>query len=443
MSKPLLVISCPLETFSGYGSRSRDLCKALLKLEKFDVKILSQRWGSTPYGALDSNNVEDKKLLNRIIPGNGIPRQPDVWIQITVPNEFQPIGKYNIGITAGIETTICDPSWIEGCNRMNLILASSNHTKQVFLNSQFEKRDNNQQVVGHIRLEKPCEVLFEGVDINKYVKIDPLPSTILETEFVQDISNIPEKFCFLYLGHWLQGALGEDRKNTGMLIKVFLETFKNKKEKPALILKTNGATSCIMDRESILKKIDEIRQTVKGDLPNVYLLHGEVSDEDINVLYNHPKVKAMVNLTKGEGFGRPLLEFSVIGKPIITSGWSGHMDFLSPEFTCLVKGEIKQIHPSAVIPNMLIPESGWFAPDHGIAGMFMKDVFENYDKYTEKAKRQAYRSKTWFSFDKMVEKLDEILTMNLPEFPKPVQLKLPQIKKISMPKPVAVEENGK
>jgi glycosyltransferase involved in cell wall biosynthesis len=223
-----------------------------------------------------------------------------------------------------------------------------------------------------------------------------------------------------------------------MMIKSFLETFKNKKNKPALILKTSSAISCIMDREYILKKIDDIRKTVKGDLPNVYLLHGEIDDKDINDLYNHNKVKAMINLTKGEGFGRPLLEFSVIGKPIIASSWSGHLDFLSPEFSCLVKGEIKQIHPSAVVPNMLIPESGWFTPDYVVAGLFMKDVYEDYEKYLEKAKRQAYRSKTEFSFDKMVEKLDQILTKNLPEFPKPVTLKLPQIKKIELPNKVNV-----
>ncbi len=441
MSKPLCVFYGPIETFSGYGARSRDIVRALLKLEKFDLKVISCKWGSTPFGALDPNNTEDKKILNRIVPGNQLPRQPDVWIMNTIPSEMQTVGKYNILITAGIETTICDPSWIDGCNRANLVLASSEHAKQVFANSQFEKRDNNtQQVVGHVKLEKPVEVLFEGGDITKYFKIDPLPSVTLETDFVKDINNIPEKFCFLYLGHWLQGILSEDRKNTGMTVKVFLETFKNKKDKPALILKTSSATSCIMDREHILKKIDEVRQTVKGDLPNVYLLHGEIDESDINLLYNHPKVKAMVSLTKGEGFGRPLLEFSMIGKPIIASGWSGHLDFLSPEFTCLVKGEIKQIHPSAVVQNMLIPESGWFMPDHGIAGMFMKDVFENYEKYLEKARRQAYRSKTWFSYDKMVEKLDELLTMNLPEFPKPVQLVLPKIKKISLPKPTEIPE---
>jgi hypothetical protein len=166
--KQLLVISCPVETMSGYGARSRDIVKALLKYDKYDVKIISQRWGNTAWNALDVNNEEDKKIIDCIWKQPQLPKQPDVWIQITVPNEFQPVGKFNIGITAGIETTICDPSWIEGLNRMNLNLVSSEHAKRVFEQSVFEKRNNQtNQVEVVIKLEKPIEVLFEGADLNK------------------------------------------------------------------------------------------------------------------------------------------------------------------------------------------------------------------------------------------------------------------------------------
>lgn len=437
MSKPFLMISCPIDTFSGYGARSRDIVRALLKLDKYDVKILPQRWGSTPFGALDRSNPEDIKILQRIVsaPNGQLPRQPDIWMQLTVPNEFQTVGKYNIGLTAGIETTICDPSWIEGVNRMDINFVSSNHAKQIFQNSKFEKRDQGNNVVGMLELNKPIEVLFEGVDLEKYLKTDKL----VKTDLIDSLDTIEEDFCYLFVGHWLQGVLGEDRKNVGMTIKIFLETFKNKKNAPALVLKTNGAGCSVMDRDYILQKIDEVRRTVKGQLPNIYLLHGEVSDTDINSLYNHPKIKAMLCLTKGEGYGRPLLEFSLTQKPIIASAWSGHCDFLNPEFSILVKGEVKQLHPSAVIPNMLLAESGWFTPDGPTAGLFLKDVYENYSKYQEKGKRQAYRSRSQFSLEEMGKKLDNLLTQYLPEFPKQVELKLPQIKRISKPE-VKVEE---
>jgi glycosyltransferase involved in cell wall biosynthesis len=153
----------------------------------------------------------------------------------------------------------------------------------------------------------------------------------------------------------------------------------------------------------------------------------------MNEIYNHSKVKAMVNLTKGEGFGRPLLEFSLIKKPIITSGWSGQIDFLKPDFTNLIGGQLTKIHPST--QNQFLPtDSQWFSPDHGQIGHFLKDIFENYKNYTEKAKRQAYHSKTNFSWDKMKDKIDEILTKNIPVFPTQVELKLPQLKKVELPK---------
>ena len=424
--KPLLFISCPLETMSGYGARSRDIVRAILKHDKYDVKVLSQRWGNTAYNALDLNNPDDKILYDLIWKEQHLPKQPDVWIQITVPNEFQPVGKFNIGITAGIETTICDPSWIEGLNRMNLNLVSSNHAKKTFEESAFEKKDpKTEQILGVVKLEKPVEVLFEGADLNKYFAI---PDTELEeTDLVLSLDEINEKFCFLFVGHWLQGQIGEDRKNVGYMIKAFLETFKNKKVKPALILKTSSANNSILDRDEVLKKIDAIKNTVKGDLPNVYLLHGDLDDKDMNDLYNHDKVKTMISFTKGEGFGRPLLEFSLVKKPIIASNWSGHLDFLSPEFNTLVGGGLTNVHPSAAVKNMILEEAQWFTPTDASVADALENNFKDYNKYAELAKRQTHYAKTNFSFDKMAEALDAILD----RVPRQVEIKLPKLKKLS------------
>lgn len=427
--KQLCVISCPIDTHSGYGARSRDFFKALYELKKddWDFQILSQRWGITPWGYLDSESEWTwvKQFINK---SGQLQRQPDVWIQITVPNEFQPIGKYNIGVTAGIETTICDASWIEGVNRMNITLVSSEHAKKVFNESIFEKRDQKGNVISQIKLEKPVEILFEGVDINKFFYLED--NDIEETDLVKSLDEIEENFCFLFVGHWLQGEIGEDRKNTGLMLKTFLETFQNKKEKPALVLKTSGAGASIIDREEILKKIDSVRNMVGENLPNVYLIHGELSDKDMNNLYNHRKIKAMFNLTKGEGFGRPILEFCMSKKPIIVSAWSGHVDFLKQEFTCFVGGELSKVHPSVVTQNIIIAESMWFNPNITQAKNYLKSVFEDYKSYKELAKQQAYYCKTNFSFDKMRELLEKYVNLA----PKQVQLQLPQLKKIELPK---------
>jgi len=423
--KPLFIISCPIDTYSGYGARSRDIVKALLKLNKYDLKIIPQRWGNTPFGFLQVDNPEHKQIIDCLWNQPQLPRQPDVWAQITVPNEFQPIGKFNIGITAGIETTICDPSWIEGLNRMNLNLVSSNHAKQVFERSTFEKRNQQtQQVEAIVKLEKPIEVLFEGADVEVYKKLDKVTS-------LPELNKIPEKFAFLFVGHWLQGEFSQDRKNVGGMIKTFLETFADKKDKPALILKTQSATPSVMDRAEVLEKINNIQKMVKGDLPNIYLLHGEFTDEEMNELYNHPKVKAHVSFTRGEGFGRPLLEATISQKPLIVSNWSGHLDFLNLEWVVPLSGIVDNIHPSAVVQDMLIPEGRWFTADYKLASKKLKDVFENYKNYLDGAKRQSYRSRTEFSLEKMGEKLESLIGDKIP---KQIELKLPSLKKIELPK---------
>ena len=421
--KNTFIISCPIDTYSGYGARSRDVVKSIIESGKYDVKIMPQRWGNTSWGFIE-NHEEWHFLKPHLLPvGARLSEKPNIWAQITVPNEFSPIGDYNIGFTAGIETDTCAPQWIEGMNRMDLNIVSSNHSKSVFENTKFEIKDQNtKQTTGQLKLQKPVEVLFEGVNLDTYFP-DNSPCMV---DF-----DIKESFAYLFVGHWLPGSMGEDRKNVSLMIKAFFETFKNKKKQPALILKTSITGGSYMDRDEIVKRITQIKNTVNSkNLPNVYLLHGNFTDEEMNSIYNHSKVKAMVNLTKGEGFGRPLLEFSITGKPIISTNWSGQIDFLHKDFTTLLGGELKPIHPTAQVKDMLIEGSKWFAPNTGEIGGALKGMFENYKNYTDGSKRQAYYSKTNFSLLKMAETLDNILDSNLSEIPKQVKLELPKLQKL-------------
>jgi glycosyltransferase involved in cell wall biosynthesis len=425
--KQYCVISAPPDTYSGYGARSRDFIKALYELKKdeWDIQIMPQRWGATSWGFLEDYKEEWGWMIPLLLKGP-LTKQPDYWFQITIPNEFQHVGKISIGVTAGIETTVCDANWLEGCNRMDLTLVSSQHAKSVLQATSYGKKENPNEI---LKLEKPVEVLFEGVDLNKYLFIadEQLP----ETDLVLDLDEIKEEFCYLFVGHWLQGEFGEDRKNVSKMIYTFLDTFKGKKNKPALILKTSSSTTCIMDREEILKKIDAVRNLVQGsDLPNIYLLHGDLDDEDMNNLYNHPKVKAMISFAKGEGYGRPLAEFCLSKKPVIASGWSGQVDFLDGEFAVLIPGELTQTHPSAQSQGLILPGALWFTIDHNLAAKAMEDVFAHYKKYEERGKRQGHKIKTEFSFDNMVLFLKGYLD-KYANVPKQVEFKLPQLTKIS------------
>tara|TARA_R110001592_G_scaffold67526_1_gene207182 strand:- start:3683 stop:4984 length:1302 start_codon:yes stop_codon:yes gene_type:complete len=424
--KNTFVISCPIDTYSGYGARARDFVKALIESDRYDIKILPQRWGNTPEKFIDNNKEKWGFLNNYIIPQ--LTEKPDYWCQITVPNEFQPVGKYNIGLTAGIETTVCDGTWLEGCNRMNYILTSSEHSKRVFETTQFTKDGDENEIV---KLEVPIKVIMEGADLNTYKIIDEFTNK----DLYNHINNIPEDYAYLFVGHWMQGELGHDRKNVGLLIKAFYEIFKNQKVKPALILKTAVVGGSHMDRAEILRRIDMIKGQVEAEsLPTVYLIHGDISNTEINELYNHPKVKTMVCLTKGEGFGRPLLEFSLIDKPIITTGWSGHTDFLKEGNVGYASGELEEVHKSAQAPNMLLKEAKWFKPNLGDVKYLFNDTFKNYKDWVTKAKRQGKISRNEFSYDGMVKQILEILDFNLPSLPKKMELKLPTISKIKMPK---------
>ena len=419
--KPTLVFQAPIATRSGYGDHARDLLHSLYKLDKFEIKVISTRWGTTPMDALNYDKPFHKWVVDSIIPK--IEQKPDIYIQVTVPNEFQPLGHYNIGITAAIETTHCPLDWVHGCNRMDLIIVPSEHSKKSLVDSVYNEADNNtKQLVAQHKIQKPVEILFEGFNENFGTE---------EVAYVSELNAIKEDFAFLFVGHWLRGDLGEDRKNVGMMIKTFAMAFKNEKVKPALILKTSSAGFSVIDRETTIKKIKEVLGNDYSKVP-VYLLHGDLTESEMNGLYEHPKVKAMLNFTKGEGFGRPLLEFSLTGKPVIVSNWSGHIDFLK-QGAVLLEGELKPVHESAA-DQFLLKEAQWFNVNISKALSSIKDVYKNYDKYKTESFQLGKQNKQNFSLERMTKLFDGILNqygIYTKVQPKFQQLQLPKLKTLN------------
>ena len=160
--KPLVLVTAPVGTRSGYGSHSRDIVRSLIAMDKFDVKIWPVRWGTTPQNALSEDNPNDAPIIKRLLDNPNMDRQPDIHFHIVVPNEFQPVGKYNVGITAGLETTACPPEWIEGLNRMNLNIVPAKFIKETLNRMVFDKHNDQKQKVGELRCNTPVEVLFGG-----------------------------------------------------------------------------------------------------------------------------------------------------------------------------------------------------------------------------------------------------------------------------------------
>ena len=436
--RPLMLITGPVATRSGYGSHSRDLVRALVAMDKFEIHINSLKWGNCPMNALNEEDPNDKLIIDRIMTDGNLSRQPEIHIQVSVPNEFTPMAKYNIGVTAGIETTSPKPEWIEGLNRMDMNIVPSTFTKKVFEGCRYDVMDEKtKQKAGELKLEKPMEVLFEGTDTNIFKKISEFSK-----DFADEMKSIPESFIFLYTGHWLQGKLGQDRKDTGMLVKTFLETFKNKPKRPALLMKTSGATFSIMDRNEIKQKIEDIKMTVTGDLPNIYFLHGDLTDEEMNELYNYPKVKAHISFTHGEGFGRPLLEATLSEKPVAVSNWSGHLDFLNNKLAILLEGALVDVPKSGLSKDYRVDGAKWFTVNYQYASRILIDIFKNYRKYTLNAKKLAIGNRGKYSLNSMTKKFDRILVKYLPKFeeaPQQVDLKLPKLKKVGDTAPKTIQ----
>jgi len=413
--KPFLLFRGPVKTRSGYGAHSRDLLESLYRMDLFDIKIDSCNWGTTPLTAFEEGNSFHEWVESNII--TNLELQPDIYIQVTVPNEFQRLGKFNVGITAGIETTVAPKEWIDGCNKMDLIITTSTFSRDVLLSTVYNENENNTgKLVKQHKIEKPIEILFEGVD-----------NLIYNDTYKNFDLDIKEDFAYLFVGHWLKGDIGQDRKDVGMLIRCFTEAFKNSEDRPALILKTSSASFSIKEREKFRKKIEEIVGKVENP-PSIYLLFGELTNSEMNELYNHPKVKSMVSITKGEGFGRPLLEFSMTGKPIIASNWSGHKDFLPMDKAIMIGGTLTEVHDSAV-DSFILKGSKWFTANYNEFAEVMKLVHRDYNDYKERSESLKLENQTKFSMDAMKDKFKNIIEPYTNQ-PQEHKLVLPKLNKI-------------
>jgi hypothetical protein len=424
--KPTLVFQGPIFTRSGYGDHCRDLMKSLRRMDKYDIKIIPLRWGNTPQNQVDGSSEFGRWMLDRVIGEIG--NKPDVFMQVSVANEFEPKGNYSIGVTAGVETTICPKDFIDGCNKMDLILVPSEFTKQNLGGTIYQQKDEaSGQIVGEIKITKPIEVLFEGVDTEIFSK----------GSGKDVLANVKEDFNFLIVGHWLKGELGQDRKDIGMAIKTFATVFQYlpKDKRPGLIVKTSHAGFSVIDREATREKLEGVLKPLGDKCPSVYLIHGDMEETDMSNLYHHPKVKAMISFAKGEGYGRPMAEFTLTGKPIIASGWSGQLDFLPPEYSVLLEGSLTPVHESAA-DQFCMKEAQWFSVNYSNAANKIYDVYNKYNSYLEKSKGLRENSLKNFTLDNMHDKFTGLMDTYVKAQPRLVPFNIPKVNssKMQIPK---------
>ena len=423
----------PFNTRSGYGDHARSIYYSIMDRDDIDIKCVDVKWGTTPRNHLNPNISRHKKLLDSFITPDSINQQPDVYIDIRIPNEFQNPAKFNIGITAGVETDVVSPEFLMGCNNMNLIIVTSNFTAETFRRCNYDQNqevDGKQQKIGQIKLERPIEVLFEGVDTDIY---KPLNSSEIKSDFTDELNNLlKEDFVYLHVGQLTKGKYGEDRKNIPLMIKCFLQAFTNNPNPPALLLKTNGANFSVLDRKETIARIEEIKNKFsEADvIPNIYLLHGDLTIKEMAMLYNNPKVKGFVSCTHGEGFGRPLLEASCCGLPVIASKWSGQMDFLNDKESLMINGHLAEIPDSQVWKPIVVKPGQWYNVNEADVIRKFRMFHKKFKIINKKGKRLGRTNHRKFSLTNMAKKFNSILDEVLKSIPNPVALNLPKLKKV-------------
>ena len=431
--KRSVVMIAPFNTRSGYGDHARSIYYSIMDREDLDIKCLDVKWGSTPRNHLRPEVKRHQKLLSSFTTQDQITSQPDLLIDIRIPNEFMDGGKVNIGITAGVETNVVSPEFLAGMNKMSLNIVPSKFTADTFTKTSYDKmedRPNGQkEKVGVIKNEKPIGVLFEGVDTDVYC---PKQKHELDKDLRDELDKlIKEDFAYLHVGQWGQQGFGEDRKNIGVLIKSFLKAFSNIPNPPALVLKTNGANFSVLDKADIKKRIQSVKDMFEGvDLPNIYLIHGDLTIEEMSTLYNHPKIAAFITCTHGEGFGRPMLEATCCDLPVIASKWSGHMDFLTDSESMLIDGFIKPVPKSALWKPIIVEPSKWFDVNEADVVRKIRTFHKKRKLIQKKATRLGKANRRKFSLTAMAIEFNKIIDQALQSVPQPVSLKLPKLKKV-------------
>lgn len=327
----------PVLTQSGYGVHSRQVARWLLSNKDIDVKFHTLPWGSTPW-ILNGDMYDGlaAQIMKRTVDEK---YRADVSFQLQLPNEWNTnIATYNVGMTAGVETDVCNPEWINRINTMDQVIVPSQHVKNTFQNSG--------------KLLKDVSVIPES-----YIDDVRKSSSELPT-----YSSFSTDFNFLVFGQITGDNHQNDRKNTFNTIKWLCETFKDDKN-VGIVLKTNAGRNTKLDRNHVVNMFRNfIKGVRKGQYPKIHLLHGDFSDPEVASLYRHPQIKALVAISRGEGYGLPILEAAASALPVIATNWSGHLDFLNKGRFVAVDYSLDEVHKSRIDGGIFISGSKWANP---------------------------------------------------------------------------------
>jgi len=389
-----VVVRGPALSQSGYGEHTRFVLRSLRsKPELFDVYLLNTPWGATSW--VWEDNEERRwidQTLQKTIEYGQQRGQFDISLQVTIPNEWEKMAPVNIGVTAGTETTKIAPVWIEKSMQMDKVIVVSEHAKYGFDNTEYQAQNTQTGENFIAKVECPIHVIGYPVKETSPEKIKI------------DLKN---DFNFLTIGTWIP------RKNLQNTIKWFVEEFYD--QEIGLVIKTSLAKNCLVDREHSYSRLKQLLEEYGDRKCNVYLLHGDMTEQEMTGLYQHPKIKALVSLAHGEGFGLPLFEAAYNALPVVSPAWGGQCDFLympekkvskmmtdsatadrikkpklKPMFT-MVPYDIKPIQEEAHWEGVLQADSQWcFAKEWAYKKALRSIVKDNGSAKSKAKKLQKY-----------------------------------------------------
>jgi glycosyltransferase involved in cell wall biosynthesis len=402
-----IIVRGPALSRSGYGEQTRFALRCLISSGDYDIHVLNTDWGKTSYITEDSEELRSIELLllktqkyHDLCKQNEQNPQYDLSLQVTIPNEWKKMAPINIGYTAGIESDKVAPVWLEKANMMDKIIVTSNHAKFGFINTSYQGTlPNGQKAV--LRLEKPIKVVNYAVrDVNEV-----------------DLGlNIETETNFLCVAQW------GPRKNVENTVKWFLEHFYDN-QKVGLVLKLNCKDSSIIDKYETHDRIKRFLESYKDAKCKVYIIHGDMSEEELHSLYKHPKISAMISLTHGEGYGLPLFEAAYNELPIIAPDWSGHMDFLvgkdpkgrNRSLFLNVDFILQHVQKEAVWNGVLEQESRWCYPQEYSFKKRLDDFMKNSGSHIKRAKLLADQVKEKFSEKQIYPQFVEAMELTKPD----------------------------
>lgn len=405
MQKIRTLLRAPIETQSGYGKHSLEVFRALFSDPLFDLHIEGVGWGNCSFR---TDSSPEREAIKNCIKKYLISRQQenenwDLFVSVTIPSEFEKRGKINIGVTAGIETDRISHVWVQKCNEMDLVIVPSEHSKKVIEKTAIDWQNQQTGQQGTFQVDRPVIVCNEGVDTEIFKKLDKLYNNpIADMDFGCD-------FNFLSVSQWGKGGFGEDRKNISLMLKYFIEEFSGRKD-VGLVLKTNMSRNNEGDFVAVKNRLEQIKSNFKEeDVPPIHLIHGNLTEEEMSNLYNHPQIKALVSFTAGEGYGRPLLEAAACELPVIATNWSGHLDFLPPKKFSAVEYDMVEIPEVAVWEPILIKGSRWAKVKEEDAKRRLGKMVSSYSKPKQWAKELGEEVRENFDINVVCQNLNDTI----------------------------------